>query len=461
MTQSEGVDIPSVNQVIMLRPTKSAIIFVQQLGRGLRKARHKDYVVVLDFIGNYQNNFMIPIALSGDRSFNKDTIRRDVSEGSRVIPGCSTVNFDAISKKRIYASIDNTNFNSIKLIKESYQNLKYRLGRIPHLIDFEEHDSLDLARIFENGSLGSYYNFLVKHEPDYTIRLDDTKVKYLEFISKKLALGKRVHELIVLKSILKGETELMGELKRSLVEDYHLVVKDKTITNVVNVLTNEFPSGTGRSTYEECVFIEAAGDDYRASETFMMALRDGEFNDMVGELVEFGLYRNKTYYGKAYHSTSFLLYQKYSYEDVCRLLEWEHNEVAQNIGGYKYDAKSQTYPVFINYEKSEDIVASINYEDRFVSPSMLIALSKSNRKPDSKDVVTAYNAEALGVSMELFLRKNKDDKISKEFYYLGKIRAVGQPHPIVMKGTGNNAVEISYQLETAVREDIYEYLIEE
>ena len=67
---NEGVDIPEINQVIMLRPTESPIVFVQQLGRGLRKADDKEYVVILDFIGNYKNNFMIPIALSGDRSYN-------------------------------------------------------------------------------------------------------------------------------------------------------------------------------------------------------------------------------------------------------------------------------------------------------------------------------------------------------------------------------------------------------
>lgn len=72
---SEGVDVPEINQVIMLRPTESPIIFIQQLGRGLRKAEGKEFVVIIDFIGNYRKNFMIPIALSGDRSYNKDNIR--------------------------------------------------------------------------------------------------------------------------------------------------------------------------------------------------------------------------------------------------------------------------------------------------------------------------------------------------------------------------------------------------
>ena len=97
---NEGVDIPEINQIIMLRPTESPIIFIQQLGRGLRKAKEKEFVVILDFIGNYMNNFMIPIALSGDRSYNKDNIRRYLLEGERVIPGKSTIHFERFQRKK-------------------------------------------------------------------------------------------------------------------------------------------------------------------------------------------------------------------------------------------------------------------------------------------------------------------------------------------------------------------------
>ena len=134
---SEGVDIVEVNQVIMLRPTQSPVVFTQQLGRGLRKAEGKEFVVILDFIGNYKNNFMIPIALSGDRTYNKDNIRRYMLEGGRVIPGASTIHFDEISRKRIFQAIDHANFNDIRLIRENYTNLKNKLGRIPGLADFD------------------------------------------------------------------------------------------------------------------------------------------------------------------------------------------------------------------------------------------------------------------------------------------------------------------------------------
>ncbi|WP_270742240.1 hypothetical protein [Holdemanella biformis] len=115
---------------------------MQQLGRGLRKSQDKEYVVILDFIGNYKNNFMIPIALSGDRSYNKDNIRRYVLEGERIIPGSSTIHFDEISKKQIFASIDK--LSGIKtFIKESYKNLKYKLNRTPLLMDFLSNHEVD------------------------------------------------------------------------------------------------------------------------------------------------------------------------------------------------------------------------------------------------------------------------------------------------------------------------------
>ncbi|MBX4261552.1 DEAD/DEAH box helicase [Clostridium estertheticum] len=456
---NEGIDIPSVNQVVMLRATKSAIIFIQQLGRGLRKHNYKEFVVIIDFVGNYDSNFFIPIALSGDRTYNKDTIRKYVMEGNRIIPGCSTVNFDEISKKRIFESIDKANFNDIKIIKESYKNLKQKLGKIPSLNDFDLHDSIDPLRIFDNNSLGSYHKFLTKYEKEYTVQLDAVKESFIEFISKKLASGKRIHELEMIKCAINYKFDLIYRLRHVLKEQYNIDFKDSTETSIVNVLTNQFASGSAKATYKDCIFLEKDGLEYKTSEVFIENLKNEEFKNIVLELIEFGIDRYKRSYSDNYMNTNFQLYQKYTYEDVCKLLEWEKGEVALNIGGYKFDKKTKTYPVFINYNKSQDINASINYEDRFESASQLIAISKSGRTEKSADVVQAYNAEKDGVEMSLFVRKNKDDKLSKEFYYLGKINAVGAPKPIIMGNTNKTAVEIKYQLYTPVREDLFDYII--
>lgn len=153
---NEGIDIPKVNQVVMLRPTESAIVFVQQLGRGLRKNDSKEYVVIIDFIGNYEKNFLIPVALSGQTNYNKDSLRQFVCEGSLITPGASTIQFDQITEKRIYQSIDAANFTQVRLIKDSYKQLKEKLGRIPHLKEFEQYGAIDVQLMFQNKSLGCY-----------------------------------------------------------------------------------------------------------------------------------------------------------------------------------------------------------------------------------------------------------------------------------------------------------------
>ena len=462
---NEGVDIVEVNQVIMLRPTQSPIVFIQQLGRGLRKASGKEYVVILDFLGNYNNNFMIPIALSGDRTYNKDNIRRYVMEGGRVIPGASTVHFDEISRKRIFASVDNANFSDIKLIKENYNNLKNKLGRIPALRDFDDYGEMDVIRIFDNNSLGSYYKFLVKYEKEYTIRLSEDEEKVIEFVSKKLASGKRIQELQLLKRILvytRGISKigLFAGLENDL-KSYGKVMSKDQQENIIHVMTNEFPAGSGKKTYAQCVFIEKDDSDYKPAKSFAEMLANNDFYNILKELVDFGISRYKRDYSKTYGQTDLVLYQKYTYEDVCRLLNWEQNEVPLNIGGYKFDKKTKTFPVFINYDKAENISDTTRYEDHFVPGfrDRLIAISKSGRSMQSEDVQNFLKAKERGIQVELFVRKNKDDKISKEFYYLGHMTASGNAKEFTMANTEKTAVEIEWILDVPVREDIYEYIV--
>lgn len=460
---NEGVDIIEVNQVIMLRPTQSPIVFIQQLGRGLRKADGKEYVVILDFIGNYNNNFMIPIALSGDRTYNKDNIRRYIMEGGRVIPGASTVHFDEISRKRIFASVDNANFSDIRLIKENYTNLKNKLGRIPALRDFDDHGEMDVMRIFDNSSLGSYYKFLVKYEKEYKVRFDKDEEMIIEFISKKLASGKRIQELQLLSRILayaRGLSRL--GLFAGLSEDmkaFGKTVSKNQQENIVNIMTNEFPAGASKKTYSQCVFVEEDEGDFKPTSAFINKLSNIDFYNAIKELVEFGISRYRRDYSDCYGQTDLVLYQKYTYEDVCRLLNWENNEVPLNIGGYKYDKKTKTFPVFINYDKSEDISDTTKYEDHFTSNKTLVAISKSGRSMSSEDVQNFLNARERGIEVELFVRKNKDDKISKEFYYLGPMTASGNASEFTMANTTKNAVEIEWILDVPVREDIYEYIV--
>lgn len=454
---NEGIDIPKINQIVMLRPTQSSIVFIQQLGRGLRKYQGKEYVVVLDFIGNYENNFLIPIALSGDKSFNKDNMRKVLLRPT--LYGSSTIEFDKVSESRIYNSIDKANFKDAKLIKDSYIQLKQKLGRIPSIRDFDNYGSIDIMRIVEKYK--SYHLFLSKVEKEYNISFDDLATKYISFVSQKYLCGKRPHELEFLNLCLQNNSnDLIGDFQNLMVEKYpNIKIDSHTIINLINQMTQNYLSGSEKNLFTENKFLSFQNEKYIIDSSFQELLNNNDFLKIMNEIIENGLLRYNKLYKDNYEKTNFKLYEKYTYEDVCRELDWYQNQVALNIGGYKFDKETNTLPVFINYDKPEEIQNSIKYEDRFINNSSLIALSKSNRTINSADIQILKNFEKNNTKILLFVRKNKDDNISKEFYFLGMMRPNSNFNEITMNKTESTAVEIEYKLSTPVRDDIFDYLI--
>lgn len=238
---NEGIDIPEVNQVILLRPTQSPIVFVQQIGRGLRKHDTKEYVVILDFIGQYNNNFLIPVALSGDRTYNKDYMRRVVATGTQVLSGPSSIHFDAVSRKRIYEAIDSARTNTITSLREPYRLLKFKLGRIPSILDFDVHGLIDPIKIFE--ACGTYYAFLKKMEKDGEDfgEMDAAAQKYLSYLTQRLGNAQRVSEILVLELILNGEhNNLKSAFIANFVRHFSSNPSESHLQSCERILTSNF-----------------------------------------------------------------------------------------------------------------------------------------------------------------------------------------------------------------------------
>lgn len=434
---NEGIDIPSVNQVIMLRKTESAIIFVQQLGRGLRKHSSKEYTLVLDFIGNYQQNYLIPIALSDDRSYNKDNLRRVVKEGDTVISGCTTIEFDRISGQRVFKALDEGRFSDARLIRNEYLHLKQLLGRIPALCDFDSNEAIDPLIIIDKYK--SYPAFLMKYEKECPFEFSERRLDYLKFISTKLASGKRRVELQILDDLLRGSSCRRGDSERDM--------------SAIRMLTGEF-STKG----EEIVSVE--GGQVYFSKGFSYALENKAFRSCVVDVVEFALSRNERFYSDLYADTDFCLNAKYTREEVCRFLHWEKEPNYQNIGGYFHDKRTNTFPVFVNYEKDPSISITTQYEDRFLSEKKLIAISKSKRTLTSPEILMLKDSQQNGIRPYLFVRKNKEDKDnSTEFYFLGSMMPTGEFEEIIMADGKTRAIEIGYELDQPVRADLYDYFL--
>ena len=451
---NEGVDVPAVNQVIMLRPTESPIVFIQQLGRGLRKYVGKEYVVILDFIGNYMNNFMIPIALSGDRTYNKDTIRKYVREGSRVIPGESTIHFDEISKKRIFESIDSSKTTK-SFLKEKYFALKYKLGRVPNILDFYEYGEIDPMLFIQYSR--SYDQFVKTVDKDFNIMFGDREEAILEFISS-LVNGKRVHELLMLKCILNNE-KMSPDTYRELLEEKGEIYREADYVSALNVLGKVFvnaPSEKKRYSNIEFISMDYAKNGIlRRASAFYSLFSNNAFVNEVESLVKYGLKRYEDLF-KNHDEDNLVLYEKYSRKDVCRILNWEHDD-SSTVYGYRI--KHNTCPIFVTYEKKDDIANSTKYEDQFINNQLFSWMTRSKVSLESPESQKIINYSKIGLKIYLFIKKS--DGEGTDFYYMGKVSPIDYMQTEIENDNGQKLPIMNFKmkLEHSVREDIYEYFV--
>lgn len=452
---SEGVDIVEVNQVIMLRPTQSPIVFVQQLGRGLRKAEDKEYVVILDFIGNYKNNFMIPIALSGDRSYNKDTVRRYVMEGSRVIPGSSTIHFDEISKSKIYAAIDRLS-TPRKMLIEKYNLLKDRLGKIPSVMDFYEYGEID-PLLFINYA-GTYHAFLQMADKDYQVQLTEKETATLEFISQNVVSGKRVYELLMLRQLLKYGELHKEELRDTIRNEFHRELSEKAYESAINVLSGGFMNT--QSEKKKFADIEIlkndAGQMYSRLHSYDQGTKQLAFIRQMNDLINLGICRYRDLYSDNQDEMGLSLYQKYSRKDVCRILNWERDD-SSTVYGYKI--KNGTCPIFVTYEKKEDIASSTKYEDEFLTNNIFSWMTRSRVSIDSDEAQKLIHYQENGLKILLFVKKS--DGEGSDFYYMGLAEPIYWEQTEISNDHGKKLPIMNFHLQLAhsVRDDIYDYFV--
>ena len=473
---NEGVDIPEINQVLLVRPTESPIIFIQQLGRGLRKYENKEFVVILDFIGNYRNNFMIPIALSGDRSYDKDKIRKYLIEGNKIIPGASSINFDEISKKRIYESINNTSFSKVALFKEKYNNLKFKLGKIPSLYDFAINGEFNPEIILNHNKFDCYHSFLEYVEKDYEATLDEEELATLRFISKKLIKGIRPHELVILSCLKYNKYFTVSQVENYLKDRYGLENQFESIKSAINVLSMNFYRKETSDDYQANTIQFVTGEDidieklffnfdenvyndlknnkdykFEVSQLFRKCLANHTYLNHLEDGLKYGFYKYDNVYGD---TDPFKLYEKYSREDVLRILNWERFMNGQNIGGYKI--KYNTCPIFVTYNKKEDISETINYEDHFINKETFNWMSRNNRKTSSPELEPIINYN--GLDIELFIQKSNDEGI--EFYYIGKLTPITYKQVFrTIEGKQHPIVNFKFKINTEVKDELYSYFV--
>ncbi len=454
---NEGIDIPSINQVIMLRNTESSIVFVQQLGRGLRKHPGKEFVTVIDFIGNYKNNYLIPIALYGDQSLNKDNYVRKLGKHDQ-IQGVTTINFEEVAQQRIFDSIAETSLTSMANLKKIYVELLNRLGRTPLLFDYYRNNSLDPAIFFDRrfAHYGEVIHKFEKGKEAYELA-DLEEAAILEMISYELLNGKRPHELILLKALLREDGVISKTNYCLKLEEAGADCSEELIRSVEDVLTLDFFIKQAQKKYRYPL-IEINSNKYHLSAAFQKGLENEAFEKLVIDLIKTGLARTKKYLA-GYQVKGFEIGEKYTRKDVMRLLLWESDE-SSTVYGYR--TKYQTTPIFITYHKSDEISETTKYEDRFINEHLLHWYTRSQRTIESDEVQLIINAKELENELHLFVKRDDNDQI--DFYYLGELEyneGSAQNHRIGEVGEKKSVVTMDLTLKTPMSYSLYHYLVRE
>lgn len=444
---NEGIDIPCVNQIVMMRPTQSPIIFTQQLGRGLRKLKGKTHLRVIDFVGNYQNNYNIALSLFEDKNLDKDGLRQELATArrSRTIFGLSSVNVDEISYQRILKSLNHTKLDSMVNLCRIYRQLEAALGRQPMRLDFATSEKLNPTIIATHpAGLNNFWEFQ-KHIGKVDSGPTEKQAHYLNLLDNEFLNGKRPQELVLLRELLKHQRVSVADLDIAL-SKFCSPAPAGTLTSVaVNCLAQIFsldwftaPEQKKYGHVKLADFNQSAGSDgyFSVNEDFYQEYQNSaEFKRHVDDVIDAGLHTNRHDYNCA---TALVVGRKYTRKDACRLLNWRKNEYG-GIFGYKLDRDTNTCPIFVTYHKDSQISSTTQYEDAFESRETLRWFTRSGKTLRSK-----LEREIAAGQHELPIFVKKDDFEGRSFFYVG----TGTPRDAVettMAGT-KSVVEMRLDL---------------
>ncbi len=433
---NEGVDIPSVNMVLFLRPTESSTIFIQQLGRGLRKYENKEYVTVLDFIGNsYRRSVQIAFALS---SLSKNFVLEKKLMASLVRDNFSAIglsdygveiNIDDLSKEEILEWIEKENFNALSYLKQDYFNFKKYIGAesYPKHMDYLNNDCApDLLRFMSikihNRKCVSYYNFLhgiidetaeLAEDTKYLPVFTEQQILFINYLSEMLPLVRK-HEYLIYRAILSGEESVlsMESILKATIPDYSRAEYEHALKYIAE---NGFAS----------VYGDRISLNIPINEDLL------EYCD---DLLEYGLTRYTAEYGD---SDDFKLWQSYRMDQVqLKLLK---NPGHTQLGTYVY---GKDVIIFASLKKDLSDTDRLNYKDKFLQPNLFQWECEVNIS-DKK--LTGLNESDR---VFVFIRKVSDvNGITMPFTYVGTGKLTNsRKQSSVDEGTGKPVTTYLYDI---------------
>lgn len=449
---NEGIDIPCINSILMLRPTASPIIFTQQLGRGLRHYKNKEFLTVIDFIGNHSRAFLIALALMGRKGYDKESIKIAVKRDFDNLSKSIHVKMEEICKKEILEQLDNENFNSLKYLKAEYEEFKdYLKGRVPRPLDFVEHE--EAPSFYKYVRLQkSYLDFLDKMKDKLFDSNEKEKVVIRE-IERFLPI-KRVYEFAIVRELIAKDSSLSKSNILQVVGKY-IEISDikhtiETINHAMRYLNGDYYDSQD---LKRCgKLFQISDENISKTELLNEVLKNEDVMNYILEVLDYGLLKYRENFGTKDYGFPFLkLYEEYFMRDVALLCNYNKKHSAFRGSGLL--KKESDYFIFIDLHKDENIKESIKYKDKILDRYHFQWETPNATRVDSEIGEKIVKNKEKNISLHIFVRKYKNsDGIVQPYIYIGKGDCISYK--------GSKPITTTLKLENPLSKDIYIELTE-
>ncbi len=434
---NEGVDIPGVNMVLFLRPTDSQTVFIQQLGRGLRKYEGKQYVTVLDFIGNdYKRSVQIAFALGSmaenfvlEKKLIAALVKDDFSKIGLADYGVE-IHLDELSKKEILSYIDEVNFNTKTYLQQDYANFKKYISaaRYPQHVDYLNNDyAPDLVKFLQSRINGrknaSYLGFLQAIGEENLPSFSERQESFLKYVSEMLPIV-RPYEYLTLQALVFGAGSATLEEVQ-----HHVQVNYSNYSSPAFDHALRFMMQTG----------------YFRREDDTMSLADIELNveldEYLQDLLEYGLGKYDIDFHDSAPNELFHLWAKYRKEQVQQLLLNNPGDIM--LGTKIYDGVVYAYVTVV---KDASTAENLKYADGYIDENTFQWETVANVKDSELEALK--NSKKI----HIFVRKvDNEDGIQLPFTYIGE----GKMEYIEGSKKPNGAHLFRVPMAATAPEDIY------
>ncbi|RNB53896.1 DUF3427 domain-containing protein [Brevibacillus gelatini] len=447
---NEGIDIPSLNLVLFLRPTESPTIFIQQLGRGLRKWEGKEYVTILDFIGNYQKSFIIPLALAGQtnhRAFDRDALRVAIQTEFANLPDGCFVDLEEITRQQILEKIKSIRMDQSQMLANLYSEFKKELGRSPEIEDFL-YSAVAPGLHFFIQKYGSWVETKKKmddcNEWDKILITLPLELEIIQRIEQMYPV-KWPYELAILSLATRYEQVNVSQVAAFLSEKFGITVDETKHQGYILRSMQKLSEPYKRQKWS---FGSVQDDTFVMDDLIKSTWVQQQFSAYVQKRLEYGL----TEFRRTFHVHSYFhfqqqvqLYQNYTRNELMYLFQSPAKEGSWREGISKVD---NHYLYFVTLNKGEDTEEHLNYHDYFIDQNHFHWQSANQTSHSSERGKDYIHHQEKGIHIHLFVRKfGSMHGKTLPFMYVGELEYISSH--------GDNPMNITWRLKQQLPYDIF------